>query len=185
MKKCIMGAAIAMALTVSMAHAATNPDDKAAVLNIAGHVNAPAAGCAVTLSTSSINISADQENLHWYTDHISSVDQAGVVEIGLDTTNSICKELSDQNRIAYTLNGTATPEGSNIVLANTDTSSTGAQGVGVSMYDAESLHQFKIGETIMPDANAKARIYLGLVQDNGFMTPGNVNSSLTVNISRL
>lgn len=185
MKNGLIGIAITLALTGSMAHASTNPADQSAVLNISGQVYGASAGCDVILSKSSINISADQSSIPWYTDTIHNVNNSGVVDISLNTSDSTCKQLVDENRIAYTLDGAQDPNGSGLVLLNTDTSSTGAKGIGIGIYNAFTLAPIHIGEKVTPDSNSAARIYMGLVSDNGAKTPGNVTSSLTVNVIRL
>ncbi|EKM0362431.1 fimbrial protein [Cronobacter turicensis] len=182
MKKSILGLAVSALFVVGAAHADANPNDIPATLNVTGTVVADIAdACTVTTDKPSVALTSDLNML------INQGDDAtAVTPVQLSVTGGAdCANKLQAGTIEYKFTG-ATDAADGTVLANTDTSGTGAKGVGVGIYDANNK-LVKVNSSDRLAANTgTTTIGLQMVKLTGATAEaGNVTSSVTIEIERL
>ncbi|WP_105632095.1 fimbrial protein [Cronobacter dublinensis] len=187
--KLAFGAAI-----ISGAAQATATEDTGHDMVIYGRLESAKSGCTVLMSKYVLNLHHDERTLPPEGSALinnSRADEHVYVQLGGDN----CDADEGYKNIGLKFLGATTGE-SNHVLANTDTSSQGAQGVGVQLtdmfnkiiYPNETIARFPGAD---PDGNpvsisASYPLYFTLVHLKGQdATVGNIQTNLTVQIERL
>ncbi|MDI6427646.1 fimbrial protein [Cronobacter dublinensis] len=192
MKKLALTLASGMMLLCGAAHA--DVQDNGHDMVIYGKLQTAKSGCTVLMSKYVINLSHSNKSLKSQGTKINTSFADDKVNIQLGGQN--CDANEGYSRIGLKFLGTVdSSEGT--TLANTDTSSAAAQGVGIQLEDM-------FGQIIKPnvtiarfpsayssngaptDIAAMFPLYLSLVQLKGQeTTPGNILTNMTVQIERL
>lgn len=154
-------------------------EDTSATLTITGNATNSIAGCSVTMSPTTFNLESIPENaMPWQG---GNTIPKNAINLSISGTSE-CYALALGNRLAYRFIGTPDAVEGN-VLANTDTSSSAATGVGIGLYNmhGEFLDIKKtINTTDLP------RMTLQTVSLNGQRaTKGSVSGVLTIQLERL
>jgi len=187
--------ALALALsTIFMAGAASAVEqDNAHGMTIYGRLETAKSGCTVLMSKYVINLSHDDKYLPNQGDKLGNVQADDHIFVQLGGEN--CDANENYSKIGLKFLGTA----DNILgtsLANTDTASDAATGIGVQLSNIKSelmvpnvtVANFP-GSTVInnsTDKTASFPLYFTLVKLQGQeATPGNVQTNLTVQIERL
>ncbi|EOI3468521.1 fimbrial protein [Cronobacter turicensis] len=183
MKKSILGLAVSALFMVGAAQAETNPNDVSATLSITGTVVADATdACTVVPDNTTISLSSQDVN-----DLVGQGENAATMSlVKLNITGPVdCANKVATGGMAFKFTG-ATDDAEGTVLANQDTGTQGAKGVGVGIFtenrtpvrvnSVDSLLAYTEGTTIG----------LSLVKLAGQTAQaGNVTSSVTIEIVRL
>ncbi|MBN6044522.1 type 1 fimbrial protein [Citrobacter sp. ku-bf4] len=180
MKKSLSAISALTLLIAGTALAQTDPKDISAALSISGTAFNPATICTVSINPTTISMEAKIEQL---------VEQ-GVKQLPSDIVNISVN--GDENCLAMVADGKMgyrfTGAGDSVtghVLANADTSAAAASGVGVGMF---SIYGDPIAlNTDLLKSTGADHLGLKLVSLDRAVpaTPGNVSSTLTVQIERL
>jgi len=183
MKKSFLGLAISTMFMVGAAQADVNPNDVSATLSVTGSVTHEV-NCAVNVGSSVVNIQGDIAKLAKQGDTGTSSMQT--VELSLSGDEE-CDSMAAQGKIAYSFLGTAdTADGTS--LANTDSSTGAAQGVGIALYNIKDGNIIKINQDRMIAEASPALNHLGLdlvKLNNQEVKAGSVQGFMTIQIERL
>lgn len=184
MKKSILGLAVSALLMVGAAHAGTNPNDVSATLNISGTVTQDLQQiCTVITDQSSLSLASEIQDLPAQGDNATT--HSMVLHVNLAGPSN-CLTDAASGKIAYKFVGTAdNADGS--VIANTDTSTNAAKGVGVGVFDS-TMKPLKINQdTMLANGTPSGNIVLvQMVKLNGQeVVTGNLQSALTIDIEHL
>lgn len=171
----------ALILSSLMTGFAAQAEDISATLSITGNATSGPTGCEVNMNPTTIALDTiDVDALPWQGGNTIPKNPINLNISG----SSECYALVLENRMAYRFVGTPDAvEGS--VLANLDTSSLGATGVGIGVFDMHGKF-LDIRKTV--PAMDLERISLQVVTLKGQEerpTEGNVSGDLTVQIERL
>ena len=153
--------------------------DIPATLSISGSATNMLAGCTVNINPSTISLESIPLNaMPWQGGNTIPRNPVNVSISG----SSECYALALANRLAYRFVGTPDAvEGP--VLANTDTSTQAAAGVGIGLYDMHGKF-LSIKDTV-PVANLE-RMSMQVVSLKGQRaTEGSVTGTLTIQLERL
>ncbi|KMV32440.1 fimbrial protein [Franconibacter pulveris] len=160
---------------------------------IYGRLQTAASGCTVLMSKYVLTLHHENKNLPVQGSDINPFNADDHVYVQLGGKN--CDADEGYKNIGLKFLGTADSIEGN-TLANTDTSSTAAQGIGIQLTDFEhKLITPNVTVATFPGANksgeasnltASFPLYLSLVSLKGQeSTQGNVSTNLTVQIERL
>ncbi|EOC0417623.1 type 1 fimbrial protein [Cronobacter malonaticus] len=179
-----------VALFLSAVACAENPaPDVSATLQISGTAT-QMSGCAVVLSKQSVALTSDTTSLI-----IQGSDATAAERIAINITGAsgqaseVCNEEAYQGHLAVTFNGQA-DDVHGTVLANTDSSGSAANGVGIGVFNHLNQPVSINGgiihlDTASAGGNA-AEFGVQMVKlQNKTVKAGNVMGSMTVQISRL
>lgn len=171
----------ALILSSLMTGFAAQAEDVSATLSITGNATNGPTGCEVIMNPQTIALDTiDLDALPWQGGNTIPKNPINLHVSG----SSECYALVAANRMAYRFVGTP-DAGEGSVLANTDTSSLGAKGVGIGVFDMHGKF-LDIRKTV--SALDVERITLQVVSLKGTEqrpTEGNVSGDLTVQIERL
>lgn len=187
--------ALALALsTISMAGAASAaPLDNPHGMTIYGRLETAKSGCTVLMSKYVLSLSHDDKYLPNQGDKLGNAQADDHIFVQLGGEN--CDANENYSKIGLRFLGTA-DNISGTALANTDTASDAATGIGVQLSNIKSelltpnvtIANFP-GSSINSnptDKTASFPLYFTLVRLKGQeATPGNVQTNLTVQIERL
>jgi type 1 fimbria pilin len=189
---------LALALTLSSimlaGTTAAQADDASHGMSIYGRLETAKSGCTVLMSQYVLNLNHDDRYLPVQGDYInfSRADNHLYIQLGGEN----CDANEGYNNIGLKFIGTADSIEGN-TLANTNTSTDAAKGVGIQLTDMSyniitpnvTVAKFPIAEMIdssSTTSTASFPLYFSLVQlKNQKATPGNVQTNLTVQIERL
>ncbi|MFW0826043.1 fimbrial protein [Cronobacter dublinensis] len=191
MKK--MALTLALGATLITGSVPVQAQDLGHDMVIYGRLQTAASGCTVLMSKYVLTLHHENKSLPVQGSDINpfNADDHVYVQLG----GKKCDADEGYKNIGLKFLGTAdTIEGN--TLANTDTSSTAAQGIGIQLTDFEhNLIKPNVTVATFPGANksgeatnltASFPLYLSLVSLKGHeSTQGNVSTNLTVQIERL
>ncbi|WP_105638702.1 fimbrial protein [Cronobacter dublinensis] len=177
MKKVLLGLAITAALSFSAAHA----EDVSSNLTVAAVIKAGNGNCTVVPSVSSISLSGKTDEL--ITQGNSSTSPVPFT-VRIEGDNA-CLTKVNEGHISIKFSGTASDSVGIIpVLANTDTGTGAAQGVGIGLFNNEN-------NPVRLDAwlnMTTAGVNLGMQMvklTNQTPVGGTVHGALTIDVVRL
>ncbi|EOW6645456.1 fimbrial protein [Cronobacter muytjensii] len=191
MKK--MALTLALGATLITGSVPVQAQDLGHDMVIYGRLQTAASGCTVLMSKYVLTLHHENKSLPVQGSDINPFNADDHVYVQLGGKN--CDADEGYKNIGLKFLGTAdTIEGN--TLANTDTSSTAAQGIGIQLTDFEhNLIKPNVTVATFPGANksgeatnltASFPLYLSLVSLKGQeSTQGNVSTNLTVQIERL
>lgn len=160
-------------------------EDVSASLTVNGSVTQSISdSCSMYLSENSVALLGDVSTLGNQGEDFkmgASID----VSIGTNSSAQACKKMADEGKLAYKFMG-VTDNADKTVLANTDTSTGAAAGIGIGVFDAVSKKPLKINEDTLLAKSGTNTFSVAMVKLNGqTATAGSVKSSLTIQFERL
>jgi len=184
MNKSLLGLAISALFMMGAAHAEVNPNDVSATLSVTGSVTHQV-NCAVKISSSVVNLSADIETMAKQGAAGSQDIQTVEISLGGDEE---CQTKAGAGEIAYSFQGTA-DSADKTSIANTDLSANAATGVGIALYDVKNDKRvIKINQDTMAINSSNTVDHLGLALvklNNQEVKAGSVNGSVTIQIEHI
>lgn len=183
MNKSFLGLAISTLFMVGAAQADVNPNDVSATLSVTGTVTHEV-NCAVNVGSSVVNIQGDIAKLA--TQGATGTSSMQTVDLSLSGDEE-CNSMAAEGKIAFTFLGTAdSADGTS--LANTDSSTGAAQGVGIALYNVKDNSVIRINQDkmIAEGSSAVNQLGLDLVKlNNQEAKAGSVQGFMTIQIERL
>lgn len=176
MKKTLLAFTLATIFMASVAQA----EDHSATVEISGSVISDTESeCNVYVATPSVTLSGKIENLPTQGQSATTPVPLNYSVTGGDLNTGRCSD-----KVAFQFHGVV-DDADGTTLANTDTGTSAAQGVGIGLFDKYSNPININDNTVLPD-QAVDVVYLQMVKLNG-KTPveGTVHGSMTVDIVRL
>lgn len=183
MNKSFLGLAISTLFMVGAAQAEVNPNDVSATLSVTGSVTHEVS-CAVTLGSTVVDLQGDIATLP--NQGSASTGAMKTVDLSLSGDEE-CNSMAAEGKIAYSFLGTA-DNADGISLANTDSSTSAAQGVGVALYNVKDNSIIKINQNQMIAEGSTGVNQLGLELvklNNQEAKAGSVHGVMTIQIERL
>lgn len=183
MKKSLIALNAMALLMSSLIQAGAVAEDAAATLNISGTVGKGSLGsCTAVLDKTAVTLTGNISSMANQNDPLNDDGQAVKITF---TGSDECYFAAMENKLAYKFIGTAdNAEGT--VLANSDASYEGAQGIGIGVYDLRKKTLLKINQDSLPAAVGGSMLGLNLVKLTGQeVKGGHVQGSLTVQVERL
>lgn len=182
MRTKVAGLAVASFLVLGTAHA----EDVNAVLSITGTVTAASNACQIALDKSSINLTADVNNIIKQGDNATAYAPLRMQVWAVDNNDACAKELW-QGKIAVRFVGVH-DNADGTAFANTATGEDAAKGVGIGFFESDNKPIDINQPYLLGDKSTAATKYLGLqlVELNGqTATKGKITGDVTFQIERL
>lgn len=155
-------------------------------ISVSGYISDTAGACAVQIDKSSIQLYADPAHINKQAEQkLNYYSPDGAVNITIDGDEG-CHNTLKSGRIYLKFTGPA-DNADGTVLANTADGENAAKGVGVGIFSGSYNNiMFHVNQSIMPVYDKPTSVNLGVVQlSNQSVVPGDVQTSMTVNIERL
>lgn len=182
---------LALVMSSTLFAGQTLAQDVSHGMTIYGRLETAKSGCTVLMSKYILNLSHDDKSLpvQGKTINSSSADDHIYIQLGGEN----CDASEGYSKIGLKFLGTADNIEGN-TLANTNTSTEAANGIGVQLADMSNqiitpnvtIAKFPGAGANPTDLTASFPLYFSLVQlKNQEATPGNVQTNLTVQIERL
>lgn len=182
MKNKYVGIALASFMAMSTAHA----EDVASVLAVTGTVTATSDACQIVLNKSSVNLTADTNNIIKQGEKATSISPIQMQVWAVNDNNSCASKLW-KGKIAVRFVGTH-DNADGTTFINTESGEDAASGVGIGFFETNNTpidinQPYSMGEK---SNSATKFIGLQLVELNGQKaTKGKVTGEVTFQIERL
>ncbi|EOC1426994.1 fimbrial protein [Cronobacter dublinensis] len=178
MKKVLLGLAMTAAFSFSAAHA----EDVSSNLTVAAAITHGNGNCTVVPSVSSISLSGKTDEL---IEQDSSATSPTFFTMRVEGDDD-CLMKVNEGHIGINLSGTPSDSTGMIpVLANTDTGTAAAQGVGIGLFASDNV-PVRLNQRYLTMTTAGLSLGLQMVKLTG-QTPvgGTVHGALTIDVVRL
>ncbi|EOY5422428.1 fimbrial protein [Cronobacter dublinensis] len=178
MKKVLLGLAITAALSFSAAHA----EDVSSNLTVVGEITHGRGNCTVVPSVSSISLNGKTDEL---IEQGSSATSPTFFTMRVEGDDD-CLMKVNEGHVSIKLSGTASDStGAIPVLANTDTGTAAAQGVGIGLFANDNV-PVRLNQRYLTMTTAGLSLGLQMVKLTGkTAVGGTVHGALTLDIERL
>lgn len=183
MKKALIALNATALLMSSLFQAGAMAEDISSSLSVSGNVyQGPTGSCAVVLDKTTVNLTSSAATMVNQNQPMNG--EGEPVKITLTGRDDCYHALTD-HKLAFKLTGTA-DSADGTVLANSNTSSDAAQGIGIGLYDMHKNTPLRINQDTIAAEAMGTMIALNLVKLNGQeVTSGTVQGALTVQVERL
>lgn len=184
MKNSILCCAVAACLACAAAHAEDSVNDVAASLSVTGTVSKSTdIDCSIRLSQETLSLSQNMSELIDQGKNDYAQKGAPITISSLEGGQKCYSQLED-GKLAYRFIGTA-DNADGTVLANADSSETGAKGVGIGIFGSD-FAPLKVNSDTLTAGTKGSVVNFALVKLTGQQpVAGNIQTTLTIQLERL